>query len=94
MDQHTLTIGTGVITVLCAAVGTLWKYVMAKAEKCERKHEDTQCELLKVTKEVGELKGKVDLAVQVSPRMRKIEDIAEETLEEIKKINEQPPRSS
>ena len=61
-------IGTGLV----AAVATLWRIVIKRANDCERKHESTQKDLLRVTGEVGELKGRISIAEQIGPKLDEI----------------------
>ena len=61
-------IGTGLV----AAVATLWRIVIKRANDCERKHENTQKDLLRVTGEVGELKGRISIAEQIGPKLDEI----------------------
>jgi hypothetical protein len=58
---------------LVGAIGTLWRIVIRRAHECEKKHEKTQGELLVVTKEVGELKGRVQIAEQIGPKLDSIQ---------------------
>jgi hypothetical protein len=57
---------------LVTAIGVLWRIVIKRANDCEQKHEKTQGELLVVTKEVGELKGRVHIAEQIGPKLDEI----------------------
>lgn len=54
---------------LVGAVATLWRIVIKRATECERKHESTQNQLLGVTEELGELKGRVSIAEQIGPKL-------------------------
>lgn len=62
----------GIGAALVGAIGTLWRIVIKRANDCEAKHEKTQGELLVVTKEVGELKGRVQIAEQIGPKLEAI----------------------
>lgn len=67
-------IGTGLV----AAVATLWRIVIKRANDCERKHESTQSKLLEVTGEVGELKGRISIAEQIGPKLDEIHKVLRE----------------
>ena len=97
MDPTTLGIISAVGTTLLGAIGALWKQSLTR-EKDDKKryktqqddHKVQQSALLAVTKEVGELKGKVSMAETVHskidgihPKLDKIEDLMEETIKEI-----------
>ena len=75
-ETITLTIVTDVGTALTGAIASLWKALnkqtaelKQRSEKCERKHEETQCQLLEVTREVGELKGRVATEERVTVKL-------------------------
>jgi|DEB0MinimDraft_6_1074348.scaffolds.fasta_scaffold08796_6 hypothetical protein len=59
-------------TALVGAITILWRVVIKRANDCERKHEKTSGDLLIVTKEVGELKGKISIAENLSPKLDQI----------------------
>ena len=59
-------------TALVGAIAILWRVVIKRANDCERKHEKTSGDLLIVTKEVGELKGKISIAESLSPKLEQI----------------------
>lgn len=69
-DQVLYTLGSGLV----GAIAILWRVVIKRANDCERKHEKTSSDLLMVTKEVGELKGKISIAESLSPKLDKIHD--------------------
>jgi hypothetical protein len=50
---------------LFAVIGVLWRIVSQRANDCEQKPEKTQRDLLVVTDEVGELKGRVQITEQI-----------------------------
>jgi len=70
---------TAVTGGVLVALGILWKMVITRAKECEVKHEKAQTGLLNVTREVGELKGRVYIAEQLAPKL-------DELTEAIKKI--------
>lgn len=67
-DEMLYTLGTALV----GAIGILWRVVIKRANDCERKHEKTSADLLIVTKEVGELKGKISIAESLSPKLDQI----------------------
>lgn len=77
-DEMLYTLGTALV----GAIGILWRVVIKRANDCERKHEKTSSDLLNVTKEVGELKGKISIAESLSP---KLDDIHREIRDHLKK---------
>jgi hypothetical protein len=62
------------VTALVGAVTVLWRIVIKRANDCEAKHEKTSGELLQVTKEVGELKGRIHLAEKIVPKLDSIHE--------------------
>ena len=77
-DEMLYTLGTALV----GAIGILWRVVIKRANDCERKHEKTSSDLLAVTKEVGELKGKISIAESLSP---KLDDIHREIRDHLTK---------
>jgi hypothetical protein len=77
-DEMLYTLGTALV----GAIGILWRVVIKRANDCERKHEKTSGDLLIVTKEVGELKGKISIAESLSP---KLDQIHQEIRDHLKK---------
>jgi len=77
-DEMLYTLGTALV----GAITILWRVVIKRANDCERKHEKTSSDLLAVTKEVGELKGKISIAENLSP---KLDQIHSEIRDHIKK---------
>ena len=80
IDPTLLTIGGGICTALVGAVGVLWKEHRAskalseeRHQKCEDQHTETRGDLLNVTREVGELKGRVGVAEQLEPTLKGIQ---------------------
>jgi len=67
-DEMLYTLGTALV----GAITILWRVVIKRANDCERKHEKTSSDLLAVTKEVGELKGKISIAESLSPKLDEI----------------------
>jgi len=67
-DELLYTLGTALV----GAITILWRVVIKRANDCERKHEKTSNDLLIVTKEVGELKGKISIAESLSPKLDQI----------------------
>lgn len=59
-------------TALVGAITILWRVVIKRANDCEAKHEKTTGELMNMKEEVGELRGKVDLARQIGPKIDKL----------------------
>ena len=87
MDGQLIALITTVGGGLSAAVVVLWRIVLRRAEDCEKKHEQTSKELLEVSKEVGELKGRVSLAEELTPRLNAIEEVSQAVL---KNLNKKP----
>ena len=77
-DEILYALGTGLV----GAITILWRVVIKRANDCESKHEKTSGDLLIVTKEVGELKGKISIAENLSP---KLEQIHQEIRDHLKK---------
>ena len=77
-DEMLYTLGTALV----GAIAILWRVVIKRANDCERKHEKTSGDLLIVTKEVGELKGKISIAESLSP---KLDEIHQEIRDHLKK---------
>lgn len=76
-----LTVGGAVCTTLVAAVGSLWKDHRDSKKRseenhlrCEEQHHSTRAELLNVTREVGELKGKVHIAQEIGSKLDELKD--------------------
>jgi len=59
-------------TALIGAIATLWRIVIKRANDCEQKHEKTTGELMNMKEEVGELKGRVQIAEQIVPKLNAI----------------------
>lgn len=75
MDTTTFLTITGAVGAAGAsAIIALWKVVINAHKDCERKHENTQSELLNVTREVGELKGKVHIAKEIGDKLDELKD--------------------
>lgn len=92
MEESTiLTILAAIGTAVSGAIFTLWQTLgkqakelssqrtefKDRADKCEAKHELTQTQLLEVTREVGELKGKVNVAEAVNVKLDGLEGLVE-----------------
>lgn len=82
-------IGTGVIAVVTAVGGALWKALrdaekrtIDKLNECESKHADATVQLMDLSVKVGELRGAGDMAEAVS---RSITDMHREMMQEIRK---------
>lgn len=80
IDPTLLTIGGAVCTTLVGAIGVLWKeHRTSKSlsekrhQQCEDQHATTRGDLLQVTREVGELKGRVGLAEELQPTLREMQ---------------------
>jgi len=76
-----LTVGGTICTTLVAAVGALWKDHRDSKKRseenhlrCEEQHQSTRSELLTVTREVGELKGKVHIAQEIGTKLDELKD--------------------
>lgn len=67
---------------LVAAIGVLWKTLQGKNDKLEKKQDDTTEKLVSLSKEVGELRGRVGLAEELKPEIRRLH---EEFLRQFKK---------
>lgn len=77
----------GVAALLVAAIAALWRKQVKADEKAEKEAEDLKSsltenhkEMVKITGELGELKGKAELAGQVAPM---IQSLHEQVLEAI-----------
>ena len=78
-----ITVVGAIGAVLTGAIGALWKIVMNRANECEAEHKITRAALLENTKEVGQLKGQIGIAKEVSPQLKNIEKLTKEVLEEV-----------
>ncbi|MGJ8677235.1 MAG: hypothetical protein ACSHX0_06940 [Akkermansiaceae bacterium] len=81
-----------VLTALVSVVGVLWKIVLKSKDdsekskiKLEAKYEDSQEEHKVILKEVGELKGRIHFAEELSPKITNIEALTRQVLEEVTK---------
>ena len=78
--------------VLATVIGVLWKInressakIEDRADKIEKKYEDNTNQLIEMKGELGELRGKVDLAEKVVPL---IQELHEDFLNEFPKKEE------
>jgi len=85
MEEHAWKFILAVFTGLVAAVSALWRLFSNRYTFAEEKIEKSNDAILNLTKEVGELKGRVTLAEELDGRMKAIQDVTEETL---RKVNE------
>lgn len=76
-------IGKYVVGGLVAAIGVLWRTVLKNSKDCEAKHERTHGEMVVMAKEVGELKGSISLAKELTP---KIDDLSKDVLTALDEI--------
>ena len=72
-----ITLFSAIGTALTGAIVALWKIVMTRANDCERKHEETQEKLLTVTKEVGELKGRIHVSEHLNVKIQDLSSLVE-----------------
>lgn len=82
-----ITVAGAIGVTLTGAIGVLWKIVMNRANECEAEHKITRAALLENVKEVGELKGQIGIAKEVSPQLKNIEKLTKEVLEEVTQKN-------
>lgn len=54
---------------LSGVVVALWRKFSKRADDCEKRHEKTTSDLKAVKEEVGELKGRVQIAEKISPKL-------------------------
>ena len=78
--------------VLAGVIGILWKInqkntgkIEGRADRIEKKHDQTMKEMVHVTREVGELKGRIDLAEKIHPRLDDLQNLSEEVLKAVTK---------
>jgi|DEB0MinimDraft_10_1074344.scaffolds.fasta_scaffold353219_1 hypothetical protein len=85
-DTTILTLGGTICTALIGAIATLWRDQVqskkngeqreARAEerylRCEERHNETRTDLLRVTEEVGQLKGTIHLASELGPKLDRL----------------------
>tara|TARA_R110000803_G_scaffold19510_5_gene50990 strand:+ start:572 stop:889 length:318 start_codon:yes stop_codon:yes gene_type:complete len=76
MNDHLLTAIGG---SLVAAIVALWRMQVKRADKCDKDHDTARAGLLKVTEEVGELKGKAIIAIELTPKIDTLHALAQET---------------
>ena len=74
-------------TGLTGAVAALWKHQVKQSEKIEKKHAQAINNIADLSREVGELKGRIHLAEKISP---KIDELAEQV---IKALNDGDPKN-
>ncbi len=68
-EQVTIvSLGTAIISVLCSVIFYLWKILNAHFEEikknledCEKKHAEALTSLLSLTKQMGEMSGKISV---------------------------------
>lgn len=65
-------IGPTALAAIGAGFAAIWKFVVKRADECERKHEATTAELMSVKEEVGELKGRIHIAENIVPKLDEI----------------------
>ena len=65
-------------TGLTGAVAALWKHQVKQSDKIEKKHDQAIGNIADLSREVGELKGRIHLAEKISP---KIDELAEQGIE-------------
>lgn len=65
-------------TGLTGAVAALWKRQVNQSDKLEKKHDQAINNIASLSREVGELKGRIHLAEKISP---KIDELAEQVIE-------------
>jgi FtsZ-binding cell division protein ZapB len=65
-------------TGLTGAVAALWKHQVKQSDKIEKKHDQAINNIADLSREVGELKGRIHLAEKISP---KIDELAEQVIE-------------
>lgn len=58
-----------VATILTSAVVALWRRVTSHSDKCEKQHEESRKTVLNLSSEVGELKGQISIAKDLSPKI-------------------------
>ena len=59
--------------------------IEGRADRIEKKHDLTIKEMVNVTREVGELKGRIDLAEKIHPRLDDLQNLSEEVLKAVTK---------
>jgi hypothetical protein len=91
--ENPVTLGV-IFSALCAVIGTLWKVLntqsinvekrlTTKLDECEKKHEDVTNTLLKMSAEVGELRG----------RQEGVNSLAEQVLAVVAETKTRPSRT-
>jgi Ni,Fe-hydrogenase maturation factor len=82
------------LTTLAGVIVALWKInqsntskIEGRADRIEKKHDLTMEEMVNVTREVGELKGRIDLAEKIHPRLDELESLSRDVLKAVNKAS-------
>ena len=71
-------------TGLTGAVAALWKHQVNQSDKIEKRHYEALDHINKLSSEVGELRGRIHIAEELTP---KIDALAEQVIQALKDGN-------
>jgi uncharacterized membrane protein len=79
------------MTALTAVIGVLWRInvtnttkIEKRADKIEMKYDENNDKLIEMSKEVGELKGRVTISEEIMPHLKHIKDAFESLADHVK----------
>lgn len=81
----------GALSTLAGVIALLYKVnqgsnlkIEKRADTIEEKHDASMGKIIEVTREVGELRGKIHLAEKIHPKLDSIHQMAQDVLEAVK----------